>query len=226
VRESSSVIAGVKKNDLARSCLRTGAGAILLVLIDWAWDYFIYERTVRLIFPSNTPVISGTENGHAESEPVSNERVGILKGYEKEAMSNLQQDTSLHPVILFDGNCNLCNWFVRFVLGQDRNETFRFGTFQSQTAKELLNRIRIPAIYSRGTTVLLITDKSVETKSDAVLKILKTLGGAWTLLYLFAIVPKPIRDGIYFLVSRYRYHFFCKRRSCLTATVAELNRFI
>jgi NADH dehydrogenase len=52
----------------------------LLVLINWAWDYFFYERAVRLILPSNTPAISGTENGHAESEPVSNERVGILKG--------------------------------------------------------------------------------------------------------------------------------------------------
>ena len=139
-------------------------------------------------------------------------------------MNNLQHDTSLHPVILFDGICNLCNWFVRFVIGQDRNETFRFGTFQSKTGKELLKRI--PAIHSHGTSVLLIYDTSVLTKSDAVLKILKSLGGVWTLLYLFVIVPKPIRDGIYFLVSRYRYHFFYKRQSCPAAATEELDRFI
>ena len=27
----------------------------LIVLINWAWDYLLYERAVRFIFPSDTP---------------------------------------------------------------------------------------------------------------------------------------------------------------------------
>jgi hypothetical protein len=26
-----------------------------MVLINWAWDYLLYERAVRYVFPSGTP---------------------------------------------------------------------------------------------------------------------------------------------------------------------------
>lgn len=46
----------------------------------------------------------------------------------------------LRPVILFDGNCNLCNGGVQFVLDFDKDGLFRFASLQSDAGKALLQR--------------------------------------------------------------------------------------
>jgi predicted DCC family thiol-disulfide oxidoreductase YuxK len=43
---------------------------------------------------------------------------------------------------------------------------------------------------------------------------LKHLGGAWALLYVFIVVPKFIRDAVYNLVARNRYKWFGKKNEC------------
>ena len=30
----------------------------IMVLINWAWDYLLYERAVRFVFPAETPSLS------------------------------------------------------------------------------------------------------------------------------------------------------------------------
>lgn len=46
----------------------------------------------------------------------------------------------LRPIILFDGNCNLCNGGVQFVLDFDKEGLFRFASLQSEAGKALLQR--------------------------------------------------------------------------------------
>ncbi len=139
-------------------------------------------------------------------------------------MNSMQQRTSSHSIILFDGMCNLCNWFVRFIIGHDKKDIFRFGMLQSEKGRELLKGI--PSEGFDLTTTLLLNIDRVDNKSDAVLKILRTLGGVWSLFYLFVIMPRSIRDGVYRFISRYRYHIFGKRQSCLAVTPEELKKFI
>ena len=52
-------------------------------------------------------------------------------------------------------------------------------------------------------------------KSDAVLKILKEIGGFWKLFYLLIIIPKSFRDWVYELIARNRYQIFGKRDQCM-----------
>ena len=49
-----------------------------------------------------------------------------------------------HPVILFDGVCNLCNGFVQFVIRHDKKDRFRFGSLQSDEAKKILEPSGFP----------------------------------------------------------------------------------
>ena len=55
---------------------------------------------------------------------------------------------------------------------------------------------------------MLINGNEIYFKSDAVLRILKSLDGLWPLLYGFLIVPRFIRDPVYDIVSKYRYKWF------------------
>lgn len=49
-------------------------------------------------------------------------------------------NNSAHPVILFDGICNLCNGFVQFVIKRDKAKLFHFGSLQSGRAMEIIAR--------------------------------------------------------------------------------------
>ena len=45
-----------------------------------------------------------------------------------------------HPVLLFDGVCNLCNASVQWVLLRDPRGIFQFAALQSEAGQALLRR--------------------------------------------------------------------------------------
>jgi predicted DCC family thiol-disulfide oxidoreductase YuxK len=52
------------------------------------------------------------------------------------------------------------------------------------------------------------------------------LGFPWNLAYVFVVVPKPLRDGVYAWVARHRYQWFGKRDVCMIPTVDLRTRFL
>lgn len=128
------------------------------------------------------------------------------------------------PIILFDGVCNLCNNTVQFILKRDKKEQFRFGSLQGNAGQQLLQRFHLPTT-DFGSFVLVEGDRFY-TRSTAVLRMLKRLGGGWSLLYSFIIVPKFIRDGVYNLVARNRYKWFGKREECMVPKPELKARFL
>jgi predicted DCC family thiol-disulfide oxidoreductase YuxK len=109
-------------------------------------------------------------------------------------------------IILFDGNCKLCNNVVSFIARNDSRKIFCFIPLESGKASEYLSRYNQKDV-NKG-SVLLIQDEKIYTKSNAVLNILKCLDGLWPVLYVFIIVPGFIRDPVYNLIAKYRYRWF------------------
>ncbi len=139
--------------------------------------------------------------------------------------SDMMNGTGTQPkVILFDGVCNLCNGFVDFVIRRDPNKQFRFGTLQSEIGQATLKKHGLATIDFD--TVLLVEGERVWTKSDAALRVLRQLSGAWPLSYAFIIVPRVVRDGVYSLIGNNRYRIFGKSSSCRVPTADELDRFV
>ena len=127
-------------------------------------------------------------------------------------------------VILFDGVCNLCNGFVRFVIRHDRSAKFSFAAQQGITGQKLLQQNQIPI---NSYLVLVLTEKqNIFTESSAVLEIFRQLDGGWFLFYIFIIIPKFIRDFIYKLVARNRYQWFGKKNSCMMPLPGMKKRFL
>ena len=127
-------------------------------------------------------------------------------------------------IILFDGVCNVCNGFVNFLIPRDTKNHFRFGSLQSDQAKELLKTFSHSS--NDLSTVILVEDNQLYSQSTAVLKIARNMGGAWPLLYGFIIIPKPIRDFFYKLFANNRYKLFGKKDSCMMPTPALKAKFI
>ncbi len=127
-------------------------------------------------------------------------------------------------ILLFDGVCNLCNWLVRFIIKRDRNAHFKFASLQSETAIQLLQRFDLKP--GQSDSVVLISGDRVFQKSTAALRVLKGMPGFWKLLYVFIVVPRPLRDLVYDWIARSRYRLFGKRDECMIPSADLQSRFL
>jgi predicted DCC family thiol-disulfide oxidoreductase YuxK len=127
-------------------------------------------------------------------------------------------------IILFDGVCNFCNFWVNFIIDRDAADSFRFAALQSDKGQELLKKFKLNT--GDFDTFILIDDEKFYKKSTAALRISKKLNGAWKIFYSLIIIPKPIRDFVYNLIANNRYKFFGKREVCRVPTEQEKNKFV
>ncbi len=127
-----------------------------------------------------------------------------------------------NPILLTDAVCNLCNRSVRFILKHERAPTLRFASLQSAAAASLLQDCDIAEL----STLVLIDDAGVHTRSSAALRTLAHLRAPWRWLRVLAIIPRPIRDWLYIRVANTRYRIFGKSDSCPIPDPAHQSRFL
>lgn len=132
---------------------------------------------------------------------------------------------SANPVLLYDGVCGLCNRLVQFVLRRDRRARFRFASLQSDYAARVLNPHGLDP-HDLNTLYVLNGERLI-TRADAVIFILRELGGPWRAAgTALGIFPKPLRDWGYGVVARHRYGVFGKYEACLLPEKQFQNRFL
>lgn len=130
----------------------------------------------------------------------------------------------MQSVILFDGVCNLCNSFVQFVIKHDKYERFKFASLQSDFAKKELADSFIDT--QKMSTVILLENGKLYSRSTAALRVLKKLNGLLPLLYIFIAIPTFIRDAVYNLIAKNRYKWFGKKDSCMIPSPELQRRFL
>jgi predicted DCC family thiol-disulfide oxidoreductase YuxK len=131
---------------------------------------------------------------------------------------------STHPIILFDGICNLCNSSVQYVIRHDPDAIFQYASLQSGSGQQLLKEFNLPT--SDFNSFVLIQDGKVYTRSTAALKVAKQLKGFIKIVYGFIIVPSFIRDAVYNLIAMNRYKWFGERDHCMIPTPELKSRFL
>ena len=127
-------------------------------------------------------------------------------------------------LILFDGVCALCDRAVDFVIRHDRDGLFRLAAIQSDAGARIADERGLA--MASPESVYLIQGNSIYRKSTAALRIVKGLGGFWSLFYVLILVPRLIRDPIYDFVARNRYRWFGRKMSCHMLEGASADRFL
>jgi predicted DCC family thiol-disulfide oxidoreductase YuxK len=128
------------------------------------------------------------------------------------------------PLILFDGVCNLCNGWVRFIVRRDPKGIFSFAAQQSPVGQATIrDRMSDAPVLS---SVVLIDDNSIYTESDAILQIVGRLAPPWSWMALLSIIPKRIRDTCYRIIARHRYQWFGRTDVCQVPSADIRSRFI
>ncbi|WP_254840317.1 thiol-disulfide oxidoreductase DCC family protein [Natronomonas marina] len=139
-------------------------------------------------------------------------------------MSDHAEVPTDHPVLLFDGVCNLCNGLVQWIIERDPEAEFRFAALQSEAGQALLDRNDLPT--ADFDTVVLVEGGEYYTKSMAALRVLKRLGLPYSLAYPAVLVPRFVRDCVYDIVAEHRYGWFGRRESCMRPTPELEARFL
>ena len=143
-----------------------------------------------------------------------------------QSLSKMKSENDL--ILLYDGICGFCNATVQLIVKHDSKETIRFATIQSPFAKLLFERY--PTLKEIDSLVLIESFNSptekVFIRSTGALVIARYLGGWWALFLIGYIIPSAVRDWLYDIFAKYRYHLFGKYDSCLLPPPEVRSRFI
>ena len=137
----------------------------------------------------------------------------------------MARDLDDKVLILFDGDCSLCNSVVQFVIKRDRGrKRFLFAPLQSEVAGHFVDN---PIQYAdKEGTLVVIHGGKVYYRSSAALVIGRHLGGLWPLSGAGWILPRSIRDGMYNIVARNRKRIFGETNECMLPTKETQEMFL
>lgn len=127
-------------------------------------------------------------------------------------------------IVVFDSQCLLCNSWVRFLLPRDRSRQIQFASMQGATGQALLKKAGLPV--DNLDTLLVVDGERSWRHTAAILRVLHTLGGGWRALWVFWLVPAPLRDTLYRVVARNRYRLFGRSDHCLMPRLEDASRFL
>jgi len=133
-------------------------------------------------------------------------------------------ETIHKTILLFDGECNLCEAVVLFVLKHEKKPHLYFCPLQSSTGVQILKQHAID--YKNIKSVVLIENNKAYTKSTAALRVLKYLKIPYSIGYIFIIIPSGIRNYLYSWIAKNRYVWFGKKENCIVPTAELLKRFL
>ena len=138
-------------------------------------------------------------------------------------------ESSRKRLVLYDGECVLCNSSVDLLIRLDTENRFLFAPLQGETAEQVLERHERSAdrldsiVYVRGFES---EDERIYEKSTAVLRALGDLGGAWWILSWMRVLPEVLRNWVYDLVANNRYRWFGQYDQCRIPDSADRDRFL
>ncbi|WP_167264012.1 thiol-disulfide oxidoreductase DCC family protein [Alkalibacillus almallahensis] len=128
----------------------------------------------------------------------------------------------MKTVIFFDGVCNLCNGIVQWLIERDHQDSLRFAPLQSDLGRRVLDDTGSADLDS----IIVIRNKQLYVKSDAVLVIAEELGRPYQNLSLLKWLPKQVRDVGYDFVANNRKRIFGEQESCMMPTPDLKQKFL
>ena len=127
-------------------------------------------------------------------------------------------------VVYYDGICGLCDFFVNLIVKIDSKGILKFSSLQGESGQKLLKDLNYDS--DELNTVLFRANDQVYTKSTAVFRIIKTVGGLWNVFLIFNLLPTSFTDFIYKNIAKNRYKLFGKLDQCDISKFNKPGQFI
>jgi predicted DCC family thiol-disulfide oxidoreductase YuxK len=130
----------------------------------------------------------------------------------------------LSLIILFDGVCKFCNSSVNVIIRHDKHNRFKFAPLQSAAGVALLKKFDLDT--EKMDSFVLIDEENVYMRSTAVLRVLRSLGFPYNLLYAGIVLPAGLRDQLYNWFAKNRYRWFGKKDQCMVPDERVRKKFL
>ncbi|MBU3682051.1 MAG: DUF393 domain-containing protein [Flavobacterium sp.] len=128
-------------------------------------------------------------------------------------------------IVLYDGECGLCNRAVRFLLREDPADRFRFVSQQAELGKSILRHIGY-STQTSDTIVVYQPNVAYYIQSEAVFYICKHASSKLKLVLVFQVLPRIILNFMYSCVAKNRYSWFGKTDLCVFPDPANADKFL
>ena len=128
------------------------------------------------------------------------------------------------PILLFDGHCNFCNAWVKYIIRRDNAKKIQFAPLQSQVGRKMLEEQKIDVDYTDS--LVFFEEERFSVSSKAALRIFSYLDGWERHLKLLSVIPRPFLDALYRFIAKYRYKWFGRSEQCMVPTPELRDRFL
>ena len=112
--------------------------------------------------------------------------------------------------LILDGDCGLCNRSAIFLRPRlDKGKKIIFLTNESNEGKEIIKKLS--AKRQNVDSVYLLENEKIYIRSAAAVRCLLFMKWRYKILYPFCwIIPLPLRDLVYIIISKNRHRIFSK----------------
>ena len=117
--------------------------------------------------------------------------------------------------LILDGDCGLCNRAAIFLKPRlSKNKKIIFLTNESKEGEEIIKKLS--SKKREADTVYFIQNGKSHIRSTAAIRCLLFMKWHYRVLYPFCwIIPSPIRDLAYSIISKNRHRIFTEPETCL-----------
>ncbi len=128
-------------------------------------------------------------------------------------------------IVLYDGECGLCNLAIQILLREDPEDHFRFVSQQAALGKSILAHIGCSS-QSLDSIVVYRPNVAYYIQSEAVFYVCKHGSNKLKLALVFQVFPGFILNFMYSYVAKKRYSWFGKHDQCELPDQADAAKFL
>ena len=123
--------------------------------------------------------------------------------------------------LILDGDCGLCNKAAMFLKPRlSKNKKIIFLTNESKEGEEIIKKLS--SKKREADTVYFIRNGKSHIRSAAAIRCLLFMKWHYRVLYPFCwIIPSPIRDLAYSIISKNRHRIFTEPETCLIPSLND-----
>lgn len=115
-------------------------------------------------------------------------------------------------IVVFDGECGLCNGFVAWLVKHDAHERFLIAGSAGEVGQAVVARAGLAPQITEST--LLVWDGQAHVRSNAVVAVAHGLPWPWRAAAAMRAVPLAWRDAIYRFIAGRRPRIDAEDPSC------------
>ncbi|SDZ91333.1 Predicted thiol-disulfide oxidoreductase YuxK, DCC family [Porphyromonadaceae bacterium KH3R12] len=108
----------------------------------------------------------------------------------------------MKPIIFYDGECDVCHRWVKWIIERDAGRVFRFASLQSDFANDLFLHFNEKMTYN--SIVIFKNETEFLTKSEAVSFIFSQLNAGSIFYKMLKVFPRFLSDIGYDCISAIR----------------------